>query len=228
MPAAIDLAGRQLNHWRVIELIHGSRPRRWLCECKCGAIVSVGGQSLREGTSAQCFGCARKQVGAIKAARPLDKRFWRFVEPEPNSGCWLWSGSCDSKGYGQLRLGHGRLVYATHISLELVGRQLSTGLFALHKCDNPPCVNPDHLFAGTQKDNSQDAKRKGRLNLSGLALGRQPTGYVPRPHLRKFTPEQIIEIRSSKRGAASTARHFGVFKCAITNIRRRKTYRDII
>jgi hypothetical protein len=51
---------------------------------------------------------------------------------------------------------------ATHISLELVGRKLPRGLHALHHCDNPPCVNPDHLFPGTDMDNYQDSIKKGR------------------------------------------------------------------
>lgn len=96
----------------------------------------------------------------------LAERFEAKFIPEPNSGCWLWFGSIDRKGYGQIRMpgkvGEGRLRYATHVSLELAGRPLPDGLWALHHCDMPACVNPDHLFAGTQLDNQQDSLRKGR------------------------------------------------------------------
>lgn len=105
--------------------------------------------------------------------RNLDAVFASRYCPEPNSGCWLWLGSTDRKGYGQIRVTGNTLRYATHVSLELVGRPRPGKLFACHKCDNPSCVNPDHLFWGTAKANSQDAKRKGRLVFSGLDAGRK-------------------------------------------------------
>ena len=94
--------------------------------------------------------------------RPLNVRFWRYVSPEPNSGCWLWIGSCDSRHYGQLRVDD-RLRFATHISLILEGRPRPfPDACAMHKCDNPNCVNPDHLRWGTRKENQQDMAVKGR------------------------------------------------------------------
>src|SRR3954463_14241612 len=100
-------------------------------------------------------------------------RFENLSIPEPNSGCLLWMGSCDRKGYAQLRISKKQLKYAAHVALELAGRPLSKGLFALHRCDNPYCVNADHLFAGTQKDNIADMMSKGRHDHSGLEIGRR-------------------------------------------------------
>jgi hypothetical protein len=91
----------------------------------------------------------------------IDERFWRYANPEPNTGCWLWSGAAGSLGYAQLWDGE-RTRRASHIALEMAGRPLPKGLFALHRCDTPACVNPDHLFAGDAKANMQDCLSKGR------------------------------------------------------------------
>jgi len=90
-----------------------------------------------------------------------ENRFWKWVMPEPNSGCWLWLGSCGAQHYGQFQF-HGQ-VYVTHrISWMLHNGPIPDGLFILHKCDNPPCVNPQHLFLGTKKDNKLDCIAKDR------------------------------------------------------------------
>lgn len=118
---------------------------------------------------------------------PLADRFERLHIPEPNSGCWIWTGSLSRQGYGQIRMaktGPGQLRCASHIALELAGRPLPAGLFACHKCDNPPCVNPDHLFPGTQVDNIQDAKRKGRHSPPPIAkpgCGKQTHCFMGHP-----------------------------------------------
>jgi hypothetical protein len=104
--------------------------------------------------------------------RPVEDRFFNYASPEPNTGCWLWSGSCDSRGYGQIRV-DGKLRFASHIALELDGRPRPfPSACARHKCDHPPCVNPDHLIWGSRKENTRDAIERGRLNVSGLELGR--------------------------------------------------------
>ncbi len=114
--------------------------------------------------------------------RPLEERFWSFVHFEPNSGCWLWAGSCDKRGYGQIRAatrGPKSLRYATHVSLEIHGRQLKAGEGACHTCDNPPCVNPDHLFGGTQKQNIHDCIAKGRNSKPPVCkVGARPLKMV--------------------------------------------------
>jgi len=83
------------------------------------------------------------------------------------SGCWLWIGAVNNKGYGVLNRCEyplrGAVVYAHRFSLEsAIGRKLDRGECALHKCDNPACVNPQHLWVGSKQDNTRDMVSKGR------------------------------------------------------------------
>ena len=97
---------------------------------------------------------------------PLAERFERLVSPEPNSGCHLWLGASVARGYGFMRIDN-RTRMATHVALELAGiPRPDAEVFACHKCDVPCCVNPDHLFWGTQFENMADQKSKGRHALS--------------------------------------------------------------
>lgn len=94
-------------------------------------------------------------------ALPPDERLLMSCVPEPNTGCWLWEGSAARNGYGWFtgfgeRKAH-RASYVMH-----KGR-VPKGLLVLHHCDTPACINPAHLYAGTPKDNSADASRRGRL-----------------------------------------------------------------
>jgi hypothetical protein len=91
---------------------------------------------------------------------PLDVRFWDKVE-KSTDGCWEWRGA-DTRGYGVIE-DKGVQQKAHRVSLEWsLGRPLHAGMLALHHCDNPACVRPDHLYEGTQQDNVDDRERRGR------------------------------------------------------------------
>jgi hypothetical protein len=86
--------------------------------------------------------------------------------PEPNSGCWLWLRGVDRSSPGweyPIWRWDNRPRRVSHLALELRGVTVPQGFCACHRCDVPLCVNPDHLFVGTQADNVHDAKRKGRF-----------------------------------------------------------------
>lgn len=123
-------------------------------------------------------------------------KFMTNVVPVPESGCWLWQGAANMKGYGTLYI-NGVRKMAHRYSYELFRGPIGEGLFACHKCDTPACCNPDHLFLGTNRDNTQDMFRKGRS-------ARQRKTHCPKGH--EYTPENT---RVKKNGQRSCRRcHF--------------------
>jgi hypothetical protein len=99
--------------------------------------------------------CARK-------GRPLLERMMERALPEPNSGCWLWIGGLYFRGYGMAFLPGGKPALAHRAMLIAHGVALKDEDVVCHRCDMPCCVNPDHLFVGTQADNLRDMCAKGR------------------------------------------------------------------
>ena len=89
------------------------------------------------------------------------KNFDERYIPEPNSGCWLWLGELHGTGYGKI-VSNGKALMAHRESYSLHNGRIDDGVFVLHKCDIPSCVNPDHLFTGTHLENMEDMRVKGR------------------------------------------------------------------
>lgn len=93
-------------------------------------------------------------------------RFEEKYTPVTESGCWLWLGAANPAGYGKMGVTISPYKYkyidAHRISYTLHKGEIPEGLQVLHECDNPSCVNPDHLFLGTQKENLEDRDKKGR------------------------------------------------------------------
>ena len=92
--------------------------------------------------------------------RPLAVRFAKFVDPAGEDECWPWKGGGTAQGYGLIRIDKVQRL-ATHVALELAGKPRPGDLLACHKCDNPPCVNPKHLYWGTHSDNAADFVSRG-------------------------------------------------------------------
>lgn len=102
--------------------------------------------------------------------------------------CWAWTGGCQSGGYGVLHT-KDKTWLAHRFSWTFANGSIPEGMQVLHHCDNPPCVRPEHLFIGTQKDNLQDMARKGR--------GRKPSvTHCPRGH--EYTEENTYEYRGGR------------------------------
>lgn len=121
-------------------------------------------------------------------------RFWNKVDrPEDPSACWNWLGGKDKDGYGFFYL-EGKAIIASRFVYELLNGPIPKGLIICHRCDNPSCCNPNHIFAGTHSDNAHDAYNKGRR----CAIGRKNGRAV-------LTEQDVLDIRSSiQNGTATT------------------------
>lgn len=144
--------------------------------------------------------------------------FWNNVEKTDT--CWVWVRARNRSGYGRTGA-HGAPRLAHRVSYEMAHGAIPDGLMVCHKCDNPPCVRPDHLFLGTAKDNVRDAQEKGRLPVA------KPR--VPKLRIRpqKLTPEFVRFIRSSSLSARELATMSGVVPHTIRDIRRGTTWKGL-
>lgn len=146
---------------------------------------------------------------------PPKVRFMRLVSQEPNTGCWLWLGSATR--YGRFWFNSKKPTSAHRAAWILFRGAIPDGLSVCHKCDMPPCANPDHLFLGTHRENMLDAGRKGRLSVQ---LGE-------RHHHAKLSLDQVREIRALR--GQFTARElgvqFGVSACQISAVQTGRAWR---
>lgn len=125
--------------------------------------------------------------------RPVPLRFWEKVQRNERDKCWPWLGTRKPNGYGMIGIG-GKIVSAHRLSWELTYGEIPPGFFVCHKCDNPPCVNPSHLFLGTAEDNVHDAQAKGRIPVARprppkVRRVRPPSNYVPKVRNEERTKE---------------------------------------
>lgn len=90
----------------------------------------------------------------------IEERFWAKVEK--GDGCWTWTGCKSPKGYGQILFNDNKIHLAHRVSYIMANGLIDSSLLVRHKCDNPSCVNPDHLELGTYKDNNRDKIERGR------------------------------------------------------------------
>lgn len=170
--------------------------------------------------------------------RSLVDRFWAKVDRRGEGECWPWKAFRDGDGYGKIQ-SERKALGAHRVSWQIHHGSIPVGLSVLHRCDNPPCVNPAHLFLGTTADNSADCVAKGR-QACGLQNGahthpeRRPRGDSSGARLHperfkrgeshyrsKVTAEQVRSIREQWASGVTgmeLSRRFGIARTTIGHI----------
>jgi len=149
------------------------------------------------------------------------ERFWRKVSKAGPEECWIWHAHINASGYGRMMWEKKDLRLAHRISWELANGPIPDGLIVCHKCDNPPCVNPAHLFVGTHADNMADRDRKHRrAPPKGELNGRA-----------RLTEQQVRDIRANAVLCRLThkelAEWLGVTRTIVSSIIARKTWQHV-
>lgn len=185
------------------------------CECGCGQKTKI--SSITRKNRGWIKGEPKRFIAKHKTTSPIDCLL------DSKSGCWNWQKAKTPHGYGVLRL-DGNLEYAHRYYYKLAYGEIEEGMHICHKCDNPSCVNPEHLFAGTRSDNLSDCVNKGRhvsvfRNLEGVKNNQS-----------KMTPDKVSEIRQLAKAGVSQrkiARQFGIAQSTAGAIIRRETWKHV-
>lgn len=192
-----------------------------------GGICKVDGCGRKLFSRGLCASHYHRQRKGIPLSEPiqeqhhgvsLEERLKRRVSIDQETQCWNWTGSLNN-GYGQIRMENGKPALTHRVSYSLFVSPDIAGMTICHRCDNPLCINPDHLFAGTQADNVADMHTKGRAKKRGLK-GAQNNNA-------KLTEEVVRLIRGSDLRPSELARKLGISHVTVSDIRSRKSWAHI-
>jgi hypothetical protein len=143
-------------------------------------------------------------VSEFPSYNGVNERFWSQVDIQSPNICWVWVGKKAPGKYNYGRFGNKHS--ASRFSWELANGAIPDGMFVLHKCDNPPCVNPNHLFLGTQQDNMDDMKNKGRrASFRGDLCGMSKLTWQDAENIRSLGKTQTLaQITTQYKTVAKT------------------------
>jgi hypothetical protein len=218
----IDIAGQRFGLLTALRPCGQTKQGRgdfiWECRCDCGTLVPMRGTRLRSGEVKNCRrgnACPATFWSRIDKNGPMPSAIAVERYPEiDGTRCWPWTGCTNSNGYGVTSVNSiGRLSHRIAWFFTFGSWPTPNGL---HKCDYPPCCNPDHLFEGTQEDNTRDAARKGR------------TSRGSKNHNAQLYTNQILEIRerlASGESAKALASAYSVSVSIIGDIKRGETWK---
>lgn len=227
MPPRIDLTGQTFGRLTVVGP-RGSNGRRalWECMCGCGAVCVANSDALRSRKKASC-GCVKAAIFGPRDPRPTEDRLCDYVARAAADACWEFNGQRDRKGYGRLSRGRrGEGSTSAHRAAWIAANgAIPAGLCVLHRCDNPPCCNPAHLFLGTIADNNRDMAEKGRAAKTGKPLG-EHNGNA------KLSPDDVRAIRSLwtnpvRPKQRDIAARFGVDQQVVWSVIHRRTWAHV-
>ena len=146
------------------------------------------------------------------------QRFLEKVKKEPSDGCWIWQGPVHKSGYCNFRMpkslcgGKQKSVLAHRFSYEQHIGPIPPKIFVCHRCDNPTCVNPKHLFLGTHEENMRDMALKNRKK------------HGSNHPFAKLNEEKVRAIRSDPRPSRAVASEYGVSSRTICHVRSRELW----
>lgn len=148
--------------------------------------------------------------------KSLEERFWEKVNKRGPDDCWEWTAA-RTQGYGVIKASFPdrRMLRAHRVSYEINKGKIPEGWLVRHICDNPGCVNPDHLLSGTWTDNMKDRDSRNR----------QARGE--RQGLSKLTEDDVRAIRKDVRSQEAIARDYGIAQTGVSFIKRRKTWKHV-
>jgi HNH endonuclease len=192
-----------------------------LCMCGCGRMTSLAPQSYTD--TGQVKGTPMRfmqghRIESLGKRLPVKERLLGRIRKVPGrNGCWLWLGTKDTSGYGQLSV-VGRMTLVHRISFELFRGKIPPNKQVLHKCDTPACIRPKHLFLGNDVINSRDRVAKGR-QARGEGNARS-----------KLTNEDVVNIRKQREEGYTLeelSKEFGVCTAQIWLICKRRFWKHI-
>ena len=165
----------------------------------------------------------------MRAPTPIEKvraDWHQNYIPEPNSGCYLWLRYLSNYGYGQMRIGgrKEKLILAHRLAYQFFVADIPDKLIVRHACDNPSCVNPDHLLLGTQQDNSDDMVRRKRYG----GPRNLPKGADHPRSNAKLSDDDVRAIRKSNEPQQMLAAKYGVDQAAISRAKTGKSYAHVM
>lgn len=191
----------------------GWRKERKVCSvAKCDSAAEAVGMCSKHYQRYRNRGSVEDRIGD---QAPPDVRFWRLVDRGADDECWLWLGTKLPQGYGNFILRSGVTLRAPRFSYELNVGPIPPKMHVLHKCDDPRCVNPKHLFLGSNRANVDDKLRKQR----------QARGE--RSGVARLTEEQVRQIILDGRSHRDIARSHGIGKSTVGAIKTGKAWSHI-
>lgn len=206
----VDITGKRFGKLIVVSIGESrgkSSSEFWLCKCDCGNEHTVSSRHLRDGDVKSC-GCwfLKENEVLLEEAK---KRFFENIEK--TESCWIWKG-VDIKGYGVMFFK--KCIKAHRFSYMIHKGELEKDKMICHTCDNPICVNPDHLYQGITIDNSRDMVQRNR-SMKG---SRHPKA--------KITEEDLKEIYNRKNKGVFLAKKFGLSENQICSIRNGRSWKN--